>query len=132
MSFKCIRFNLKFLLIKGRHTAKNIKKQYDELLSEYELEDKVFKVVADQAANMKKALKDVNESTSIEGGANEDNIESLTQLLIERRRRYDLVESKKQQKAVEELNKSIEEFNTVKTTSKIYIFYWLIVIQLNN
>lgn len=71
---------------------------------------------------MKKALKDVNESTSIEGGANEDNIENLTQLLLERRRRYDLVESKKQQKAVEQLNKSIEEFNTVKTTSIIYIF----------
>ena len=64
----------------------------------------------------------MNESTSIEGGASEDNIENLTQLLIERRRRYDFVESKKQQKAVEELNKSIEEFNTVKTTSIIYIF----------
>jgi hypothetical protein len=37
-------------------------------------------------------------------------------LLIERRRKYDLLESKKQQKEVDKLNESIEEFNRVKIT----------------
>ena len=40
----------------GRHTAKNIKKQYDLIVKRYGIEDKIFKICADQAANMKKAL----------------------------------------------------------------------------
>ena len=43
------------------------------------LKIKFFKTVADQAANMKKALKDVLESTTIKGGASDDNIQHLTQ-----------------------------------------------------
>jgi len=78
--------------------------------------DKIFKIVADQAANMKKALSDERESASIASGANDDKIQNLTQLLIERRRKYDLLESKKQQKEVDKLNESIEEFNRVKIT----------------
>ena len=80
------------------------------------MSDKIFKIVADQAANMKKALSDERESASIASGANDDKIQNLTQLLIERRRKYDLLESKKQQKEVDKLNESIEEFNRVKIT----------------
>jgi hypothetical protein len=38
-------------------------------------------VVADQAANMKKALENEKESISIPGGANEDNLINLTKML---------------------------------------------------
>jgi hypothetical protein len=56
----------------------------------------VFKVVADQTANMKKALEDVTESRrSIVGGANEENLISLTKMLVERRRKLDQIEEKK-------------------------------------
>ncbi len=44
----------------------------------YDIENKIFKTVADQAANMKKALKDERESTQIQGGSNQDNIVNLT------------------------------------------------------
>jgi hypothetical protein len=40
----------------------------------YGIENKIFKTVADQSANMKKALSDERESTQIQGGANEDNL----------------------------------------------------------
>jgi hypothetical protein len=40
---------LAFKPMKGR-------KQYDLILNMYSIEEKIFKIVADQAANMKKAL----------------------------------------------------------------------------
>jgi hypothetical protein len=67
--------------------------------------NKIFKVVADQAANMKKALENETESTAISGGANSDNIVALTKLLIERRRKLDNIEEKKQTLLVSEINK---------------------------
>ena len=45
----------------------------------------MLKIVADQAANMKKALSDERESNYIVGGACEDNLINLTKLLVERR-----------------------------------------------
>ena len=100
-----------FEYVTGRHTAINIKKQYDLILNRFNITDKVFKVVADQAANMKKALEDVTESNTIVGGANEENLISLTKMLVERRRKLDLIEEKKQSQLVSNLNKSIEEIN---------------------
>jgi hypothetical protein len=97
--------------VTGRHTAINIKKQYDLILNRFNITDKVFKVVADQAANMKKALEDVTESNTIVGGANEENLISLTKMLVERRRKLDQIEEKKQSQLVSNLNKSIEEIN---------------------
>lgn len=100
-----------FEYVSGRHTAENIKLQYDLILKRYNIEDKVFKVVADQAANMKKALMDVQESTSITAGASEDNIINITKLLIERRRKLDYLEEQKQKKLIEEINQSIDKTN---------------------
>jgi hypothetical protein len=100
-----------FEYVTGRHTAINIKKQYDLILNRFNITDKVFKVVADQAANMKKALEDVTESNTIVGGANEENLISLTKMLVERRRKLDQIEEKKQSQLVSNLNKSIEEIN---------------------
>lgn len=114
-----------FEYVTGRHTAVNIKKQYD--LNRFNITDKVFKVVADQAANMKKALEDVTESNSIVGGANEENIISLTKMLVERRRKLDQIEEKRQSQLVSELNKSIDEinnqFSNVNNQPKINKFF---------
>lgn len=94
-----------FEYVTGRHTAINIKKQYDLILNRFNITDKVFKVVADQAANMKKALEDVTESNTIVGGANEENLISLTKMLVERRRKLDQIEEKKQSQLVSNLNR---------------------------
>ncbi len=124
-----------FEYMAGRHTSDNIKNQYDLIVDRYnviffciyfryifqliicitQLSSKIFKIVADQAANMKKALQDVKESTCIVG---DDNIENLTQLLLERSRKYDLINNAKQQKEVEEINKSIDEFNSTKPSNQ--------------
>ena len=57
---------------------------------------------------MKKALENETESTAISGGANSDNIVALTKLLIERRRKLDNIEEKKQTLFVTEINKEID------------------------
>ena len=48
------------LLVKGSHTAENIKKNFDEVCDPHR--HKVFKVIADQAANMKKMARLVEEA----------------------------------------------------------------------
>jgi hypothetical protein len=65
---------------------------------------------------MKKAFKDVKSSNSTAGGVNEQSIEHLTQLLLEKRRQQDIIIKKKQQIEIDALNKSIEEFNKVSDT----------------
>ena len=60
---------------------------------------------------MKKALENETESTAISGGANSDNIVALTKLLIERRRKLDNIEEKKQNLLVTEINKEIDLVN---------------------
>ena len=67
-----------FEYVTGSHTAKAIKKQYYSMLKKYNIENKIFKTVADQATNMKKALSEETESNEIAGGANEDNLRRRT------------------------------------------------------
>ena len=43
--------------ILGSHTADNIYSHYEELVDEYNIRDKLFKIVTDNASNMKKAFK---------------------------------------------------------------------------
>jgi hypothetical protein len=86
-----------FEYVTGSHTAVNIKKQYNAILKKYCIEKKIFKTIADQAANMKKALSDVSESNEIVGGVNDDNLINLTKLLIERNRKLDLLEKTKRE-----------------------------------
>ena len=100
-----------FEYVIGRHTAVNIKKQFDEGVERYNIQDKIYKVIADQAANMKKALSDVNESTEIIGGANEENIINITKMLIERRRVLDTIQNEKDRIEAQNLNLEIENLN---------------------
>ena len=44
----------------GRHTGINIKSEYDKVVNFYDINNKVYKVIADQAANMKKAFEQQN------------------------------------------------------------------------
>ena len=69
-----------------RQTAVYIKKEFDEVVERFNIQDKIYKVIAYQAADMKKALSDFNESTEIIGGANEEEIINITKMLIERKR----------------------------------------------
>jgi hypothetical protein len=41
----------------GSHTSTSIKKQFDEMTEKFNITDKLFKIVADQAANVKCAFK---------------------------------------------------------------------------
>ena len=56
MFWQLRNITIAFLYSPGSHTAINIKKQYDEVIKKYNIEEKVFKIVCDQAANMKKVL----------------------------------------------------------------------------
>lgn len=108
----------------GRHTAPNLKKQYDLIMERFSIQDKIFKVVADQAANVKKSFENYFESTKIVGGACEENIVKITNLLLDRRRQLDLNEAKKQAEAVIEINNEIENANASNSdSSKISSFF---------
>lgn len=77
-------------------------------MNRFNIQEKIFKVVADQAANVKKSFENYFESTKIVGGASEENIVKITNLLLERRRQLDINESKKQAAAVVEINNEID------------------------
>jgi hypothetical protein len=40
----------------GRHSGVNVKDEYDKVVKFHDLKHKVFKVITDQAANMRKAF----------------------------------------------------------------------------
>ena len=66
--------------VSGRHTAENIKKQFNVIRECFNIQNKMFKVVADCVANMKKALNCVEESSSIVSEKGEDNIIRVTEM----------------------------------------------------
>ena len=90
--FKCVQLIYYFVCLKslnilGKHTANNIRIQYDSTLEAFSLTNKVFKIVSDQAANCKTAFSAYKESV--------DPVEKAQQLL-NRRHRADLaIELKK-------------------------------------
>ena len=51
-----------FQHVTGKHTGKAIKKQFDEIVQDLKIENKVYKIVADQAANVKNAFAEVEEA----------------------------------------------------------------------
>jgi hypothetical protein len=71
-----------FFCLKGRHFGINIKKEYDEVMKIYDIDKKVFKVVADQAANMKKAF-----LTEYEAGDSDDLQILISDLLLNQKKR---------------------------------------------
>jgi hypothetical protein len=84
---------------------------------------------------MKKALENETESTAISGGANSDNIVALTRLLIERRRKLDNIEEKKQTLLVTEINKEIDlenvEFSNTKLPTIKHLIYDSVSVKIN-
>ena len=111
IKFKILNWNLDFLIeidILGSHTGQAIKQQLDVITEEFNLNNKVFKIVADQAANVKKAF---------EHTMNSDDIVTITRDLMLRQRKLDLLNEKekyrlaKESANVDALNKSIEAMN---------------------
>lgn len=43
-------------IFKGRHTSENIRQEYEEVISSFEIGEKIPTVVSDNAANMIKAF----------------------------------------------------------------------------
>lgn len=98
-----------FQHVKGKHTGQAIKKQFEDVALDYKISNKVFKIVADQAANVKKAFVDTEEA--------EDPV-IIAATLVQRQKKLDLLKEKEaiekekeaQNRAI--LEKEIEEMNT--------------------
>ena len=69
---------------KGRHTGINIKKEYDRVIKLFDVQNKVFKIVADQAANNKKAFGLENENDK------NDELVKMTKDLLAKQKKEDL------------------------------------------
>ena len=81
------------------HTSTSIKKQFDEIIDKFEITNRVFKIVADQAANVKCAFKNVKFSETCSKHKHNDQdtdqlefVEKLcfTMLLKQRRPNFSL------------------------------------------
>ena len=100
-----------FRPVHGSHTGVNIRKQYNDVTTEFEIKEKVFKIVADSAANNKCAFRDIFEAS--------DETLVLARM-VNKRRKTELYfeklnyERKKEEEKVITINDSINAFNTVK------------------
>lgn len=83
------------------------------MLEDFEIEEKVFKVVADQVANMKKAFEDEEEGGVDKNARPEDFFLLIANDLLVNQRRLDIEEIKKkhEDQARKELEAEIEEMN---------------------
>ena len=61
-NWNLISIPIAFQYVTGPHTGKAIKSQFEEIASKFNIRTKVFKIVADQAANVKNAFKDTLEA----------------------------------------------------------------------
>jgi hypothetical protein len=95
-----------YCLISFVYFGINIKKEYDEVMKTYDIDKKVFKVVADQAANMKKAF-----LTEYEAGDSDDLQILISDLLLNQKK-----EDLKQRETImrQELENEINEFNLME------------------
>jgi len=94
----------------GRHLGVNIKSEYDEVMKFFDINSKVFKVVADQAANMKKAF-----SNEYEASDKTDELQILINDLLLNQKREDM----KKREAIlrDDLEREIREFNESENES---------------
>ena len=88
----------------GRHTGDAIKKHYDETVKFFDISSNVFKIIADQGANVKKAFKETRECD------NTDEIINLTKHMLEEQQKIDL--KAKQDLMRIDLEKEIEKANS--------------------
>ncbi len=94
----------------GKHTGQAIKAQFDVVSKEFGINNKVFKIVADQAANVKKAFAQTEEAV---------DVITIATDLVKRQIKLDLIKQQEeeeriqQEKNKESLENSIEEANTI-------------------
>ena len=104
-----------FQHVTGSHTGKAIKQQFEEIATKFNIRSKVFKIVADQAANVKNAFKE-----SVQA----DDVLTIATDLIRRQKNSDAIKENERLRLVqesvnrEELEKSIEEANSCDQSSE--------------
>ncbi len=103
---------IKAFVLKGTPYCDKIKAQYDDVVRALGIESQIFKVVCDQAANIKKAFSDTTEAEEKNGGLN--LIELGKDLLLQQKQKDN---SEKQKSLEQTLLKEIEEMN--KLTGKL-------------
>lgn len=88
----------------GRHTGINIKTHYDKVVKLYDISDNIFKVVADQGANVKKGFLQQRECDQ------SDELLRLTSEMLEEQRKKDL--QAHQEILRQQLESEIEKMNS--------------------
>ena len=90
-----------FFFNKGSHTSASIKKQFDEIIDKFEITNRVFKIVADQAANVKCAFKNITSVDTRTQLKNNDQdidqlefVEKLTFTMLFKQRKTELLSQK--------------------------------------
>jgi hypothetical protein len=83
----------------GSHTSELIKKQFDQITNKFQVSEKLFKIVADQAANVKCAFKNTTSSKKIAEHDLEDSdplnfVEKLTFTMLFKQRKAELISEK--------------------------------------
>lgn len=113
MNWKLHTLPIAFQHVTGSHTGKAIKKQFEEIARKYNIRHKVFKIVADQAANVKKAFVDTTES---------DDVITIATSLIRRQKNIDAIAEKERLRIYQEqINKDVldGEIEAMNKTSPV-------------
>jgi hypothetical protein len=97
-----------FQYVTGSHTGKAIKSQFDAIQKEFGLTNKTYKFVADQAANMRNAFKDLEEA--------EDVVNTMANMMMrqenDEKREFQTQKQIDQQSVlVNQINKELEKEN---------------------
>ena len=100
----CINLSL-FIIFIGRHTGEQIKTSYDQVVKFYDVQNKVFKIVADQGANIKKGFRNERECEQ------DDEIVKLTNEMLLQQKKKDF--KQKQDILRQSLEEEIAEMNIV-------------------
>jgi len=108
MIYICVGFDY----VTGYHTGVKIRKHYNKLTNEFNIKNKVFKVVTDQAANMKKAYEHLKES---ELKCVQENCVKITNYLLDKQHKLDKL---REAKAVAEMEEEINKANSFKSSDQ--------------
>ena len=94
-----------FIIFIGRDTGEQIKTSYDQVVKFYDVQNKVFKIVADQGANIKKGFRNERECEQ------DDEIVKLTNEMLLQQKKKDF--KQKQDILRQSLEEEIAEMNIV-------------------